>query len=94
MSDYIGFIIPKSWRKWSILNRLDTNFHLIHDEEPLEVNYTGGTNTKLKTVFQIYERRDYKREIITVTDYGYIKKVKDPTLVDVYYYFRWEVVGQ
>lgn len=82
VSDYIGFIIPKSWRKWSVLNRLDTNFHLIHDEE-LKVNYTGGINTKLKTVFQIYERRDYQREIITVKDYGYIKKVKDPALADV-----------
>ncbi|MCX6497056.1 MAG: hypothetical protein NTW23_07035, partial [Rhodoluna sp.] len=28
-SDFIAFIVPRSWRKWSVMNRLDINFHLI-----------------------------------------------------------------
>lgn len=82
VSDYIGFIIPKSWRKWSILNRLDRRFHLIHDEE-LNVDYIDGGSGKLKTIFQIYEKRSKLRDLITIPDNNYITKVKDPKDADV-----------
>ena len=59
ISNYIGFIIPKSWRKWSILNRLDRRFHLIHDED-LNVDYIDGGIGKLNTIYQIYENQRRK----------------------------------
>ena len=78
--DYIGFIVPKSWRKWSVQNRLDQRFHLLHDEG-LVVNYVDATGqpladgkTQLNTVFQIWEKRDVPRPLIKVTDRGYITK--------------------
>ena len=82
VSDYIGFIIPKSWRKWSVLNRLDRRFHLIHDEE-LDVDYIDGGSGKLNTIFQIYEKRGVLRDLITIPDNNYITKVKDPKEADV-----------
>jgi len=86
--DYIGFIVPKSWRKWSITDRLNRNFHVIHDEE-LVVNYVDATGlplaagkTNLNTVFQIWERRADLRPKVTVEDRGYIRKTT-PELADV-----------
>jgi len=31
-SDVIAFVIPRTFRKASIINRLDKNFHMVHDE--------------------------------------------------------------
>lgn len=79
-SDYIAFIVPKSWRKWSVINRLDRRFHLIHDED-LEIQYVnenGGLLTErnhLATVFQVWQRREQLRPIISVTDNNIVTKV-------------------
>jgi len=86
VSDCIGFIVPKSWRKWSVINKLNTSFHCIYDEE-LQVNYdypnaNEKSKNKLATVFQIWERQSLEREIIKIEDRGYIKKVK-PEEADV-----------
>ena len=84
--DYIGFVVPRSWRKWTIINRLDANMHLVHDVD-LTVSYVGDAGEKLaqssilRTVFQVWERRDVKRERITVPDRGYITKCA-PELAD------------
>jgi len=82
VSDYIAFIIPKSWRKWSILNKLDRRFHLIYDEE-LDVDYIDGGSGKLNTIFQVYEKRCNLRDLITIPDNNYITKVKNPKDADV-----------
>lgn len=86
VSDYIGFIVPKSWRKWSVINKLNPSFHCIYDEE-MQVNYDYPnadvkSKNKLATVFQIWERRLAPRDIIKIEDRGYIKKVK-PEEADV-----------
>ena len=78
-SDYIAFIVPKSWRKWSVQNRLDRNFHLIKDED-LTLNYVDASGTELSdrrllaTSFQIWQRKDSLRELVHVEDLGLIKK--------------------
>lgn len=80
-SEYIAFIVPRSWRKWSVINRLDRRFHLIHDED-LSIDYVDDTNTlishknNLKTCFQIWKRKDELREIIKVEDRGFVTKVR------------------
>jgi hypothetical protein len=59
----IGFIVPRSWRKWSIVNRLDPRFHKILDID-LTISYVDEDNallsksSVLRTVFQIWERRE------------------------------------
>ena len=79
-SEYIAFIVPRSWRKWSVINRLDRNFHLIHDED-LSIDYVDETGemvwqkARLNTCFQIWEKRETPRELIKVKDFGLITKV-------------------
>ena len=86
-SQYIAFIVPRSWRKWSVINRLDRNFHLIHDED-LAIDYVDETGemlwqkARLNTCFQIWEKRETQRELIKVKDFGLITKVS-PLEADV-----------
>lgn len=85
VSDTIGFLVPKSWRKWSVINRLHSSFHLAHDEELcVDFQYLNDANKstgKLATVFQIWEKKPYAREKITVQDRKYIVKVS-PSCAD------------
>jgi hypothetical protein len=79
-SDYICYLIPKSWRKWSTQNSLDKRFHLISDTElPKNCFYLpDGEETKkdvLNTVFQIWEKRHLKREKITIPDNKLVQKI-------------------
>lgn len=79
-SDFIAFIVPRSWRKWSVMNRLDRNFHLIHDED-LSIDYVDDLGemvwqkSNLRTCFQVWQRKDVEREIVRVQDLGLITKV-------------------
>lgn len=83
-SEYIAFLVPRSWRKWSVQNRLDRRFHLISDRD-VAVNYvtdTGeriGANNDLRTCFQIWQRQDTLRPLIRVQDQGLVKKCKPET---------------
>lgn len=86
-SQFIAFIVPRSWRKWSVINRLDRNFHLIHDED-LAIDYVDEIGemlwqkARLNTCFQIWERKDHPRDLIKVKDFGLITKV-NPLDADV-----------
>lgn len=86
-SEYIAFLVPRSWRKWSVQNRLDRRFHLISDQE-VAVNYVTdsgeriGTNNDLRTCFQIWRRQETLRPIVKVEDRGLIQKCK-PEKADI-----------
>lgn len=86
-ADYIAFIIPRSWRKWSVSNRLNTSFHLIEDKD-IQIDYENDLGNKLnnsgllRTCWQVWEKRNYEREIVKIPDYGLIKKTK-PELANV-----------
>lgn len=86
-SDFIAFIVPRSWRKWSVTNRLDRRFHLVSDTD-LQIDYVDETGTqlmvkrRLATCFQIWERRPNLRPLISVADHGLITKTS-PELADV-----------
>ena len=87
VSDTIAFIVPQSWRKWSVINRLDRNFHLVEDHD-LQIDYVDSDDNPLmerrhlSTCFQIWQRRDELRPIIRVEDRGIIEKCK-PEQADV-----------
>lgn len=78
--EYIAFVVPRSWRKWSVLNRLDRRFHLLADHD-IQVDYVDengnplGQQLRLNTCFQIW-RRDAERirPIYKVQDMGLIEK--------------------
>jgi hypothetical protein len=86
-SEYIAFIVPRSWRKWSVINRLDRRFHLVLDED-LSIDYVDDSHelisqkNNLKTCFQVWQRKDELREIVRVEDRGYVTKVT-PAEADV-----------
>ena len=64
-SDAICFVIPRSWRKASVINRLDKFFHLVHDEDcPTDAFLLNGEEWDVTTCFQIWERKDYPRDKI------------------------------
>ena len=86
-SEVIAFIVPRSWRKWSVLNRLNLDFHLIHDED-LAIDYVDEKGeqvwqkARLNTCFQIWQKQHSPREIIKIADLGLVSKV-DPEHADV-----------
>ena len=82
-ADVIAFLVPRSWRKWSVHNKLDKRFELVSDID-VDVNFVdegeavinGGKNT-LKTCYQVWKRlpSTVLRKPVEVEDRGYIKKV-------------------
>ena len=86
-SEFICFIVPRSWRKWSVINRLDRRFHLVADHDIL-VDYVDESGerlskrTSLSTCFQIWQRRSELRPLVKVQDLGVIQKC-DPVDADV-----------
>jgi hypothetical protein len=79
MSSHIAFLVPRSWRKWSVLNRLHQNFHLKFDLD-VQINYqseTGepiGSSNELRSCFQIWERQAETRGLIRVRDQHLVEK--------------------
>jgi len=78
-SDLIAFIVPKSWHKWSVLNRLDLNFHMV-DSWDLHIDYQDDRGFEshgvgnLKTCVQVWRRQEIPRTKVSVPDYGIIQK--------------------
>lgn len=85
-SDYIVFIVPRSWRKWSVQNKLDRNFHLVRDED-LAINYVNElgedahAKDRLRTCIQFWKRETTPRKIVAVKDMGIFTKCA-PTEAD------------
>jgi hypothetical protein len=79
VSDLIVFIVPRSWRKWSVQNRLNQNFHLVKDDD-LTINYVdvngedAHAKDRLRTCVQYWERRETIRPLIKVQDMGIIER--------------------
>jgi predicted RNA methylase len=87
VSDAICFIVPRSWRKWSVTNRLDLGFELALDLD-IDIDYVDADGNPLSnknhlaTCFQIWKKADVTRTLVRVTDKGIIEKVS-PELADV-----------
>lgn len=62
-SNTIAFVLPKSFRKYSIQNRLDLNFWLEKEIEMSENSFLlEGEDYNVPCVFQIWKRKEEKRE--------------------------------
>jgi predicted RNA methylase len=78
-SEFICFIVPRSWRKWSVINRLDRRFHLVADHD-IQIDYEDESGQKLSvqnnlaTCFQIWQRKLDLRPKYSVVDKGLIEK--------------------
>lgn len=68
--DYIAFILPKTFRKFSIQNKLNNNFHIVFDYEIEKNSFEYKVNGKkfqtvdVPSVFQIWKKESFPREII------------------------------
>lgn len=86
-SEFICFIVPRSWRKWSVINRLDRRFHLVADHD-IRIDYEDESGQKLSvqnnlaTCFQIWQRKPQLRPKYSVADQGLIEKTT-PAKADV-----------
>jgi predicted RNA methylase len=67
-SDVIAFVIPKTFRKASIINRLNKNFHMIHDETVPDHSFIfNGATYSVPCAGQIWIKKNQPRErIITL----------------------------
>lgn len=87
LSDAICFIVPRSWRKWSVTNRLDLSFELVFDKD-LDIDYVDADGdlisekNRLATCFQIWKRTDSQRSPVRVKDMSVVEKVS-PEFADV-----------
>jgi len=65
-ANIIAFIIPRTFRKISVQNKLNQMFHLIYDEEVTTKPCCFTPKMMVKCCFQIWERRTIKRQIINL----------------------------
>jgi hypothetical protein len=63
-ADVIAFIIPRTFRRISVQNKLNLNFHLIYDEEIPTIPCSFNPPMMVKCCFQIWEKKNIQRNII------------------------------
>jgi hypothetical protein len=72
ISSFIAFILPRTFKKDSVINKLDENFHLEFEELLPDNSFEiDGVEKSVPTVFQIWVKRPYRRtrmEILTDHD--------------------------
>jgi hypothetical protein len=65
-SDVIAFVIPRTFRKTSIINRLDLNFHCVYDQTVPDDSFIfNGSAYNVPCAGQIWIRKDQPRKKIT-----------------------------
>lgn len=76
-ADVIAFIIPKTFRKISIQNRLDTKFVLIKDIDIPDTPCSFTPAMNVKCCFQIWKKSNVLRQIVnlpeTHVDWNFLK---------------------
>lgn len=61
-SEHIAFILPKSFKKESVINKLNNHFHCVYEEDIEDNAFVfNGKKYDVPCVFQIWEKRDYHR---------------------------------
>lgn len=76
-ANVIAFIVPRTFRRVSVRNRLDHKFHLVHDEEIPTIPCAFQPPMAVKCCFQIWEKRFVMRTFVQLpivhTDWEFIK---------------------
>ena len=66
-ADVIAFIVPRTFRRISIQNRLSLSFHLRHDEDVPTDPCSFDPPMQAKCCFQIWERKETSRNILELS---------------------------
>lgn len=64
--EIIAFIIPRTFKRISVQNQLDFNFHLIHTEDLPLKPCCFEPKMDAKCCFQVWERREERREKVVL----------------------------
>lgn len=65
-ANIIAYIVPRTFRKVSVQNKLNKNFHLVFDEDTPSNPCCFTPKMSVKCCFQIWEKRDTIRPIINL----------------------------
>ena len=83
-SNSISFILPKSFKKESMRSKFPLNYHLIFETDLPEGSFNiNGKVHDVPCIFQIWEQRNYNREIIEKLepkDFIFVKKEEIPDI--------------
>jgi len=63
-SDVFAFILPRSFNKYIFQNRVPAQFHLVGSLEVDEFETPDGEPLTVKSVFQIWEKREHSRPLV------------------------------
>ena len=63
-ANVIAFIIPRTFRRISVQNKLNEMFHLVYDEEVSNNPCCFSPPMMVKCCFQVWERKTTKRDLI------------------------------
>jgi hypothetical protein len=66
-ANVIAFIIPRTFRKTSVQNKLNNRFHLVHDEEISNTPCCFSPPIMVKCCFQIWEKGEHERPMIVLS---------------------------
>jgi hypothetical protein len=67
ISSFIAFILPRTFKKDSVINKLDENFHLEYEEMLPDGSFEiDGQDKSVPTVFQIWVKRPYRRTRVEI----------------------------
>ena len=66
-ADVIAFIIPRTFRRVSVHNKLNMSFHLVFDEEIPMVPCSFSPPMMAKCCFQIWEKKETKRAVVELS---------------------------
>lgn len=79
----IAFIVPRTFRKVSVQDKLDRSFWLIHDEDvPNMAFLRGGKPHDVPCAWQVWEKRDEQREYVPTPDVSHIIRYTDQGSAD------------
>lgn len=84
-SSFIAFILPRTFRRKSVHDRINPYFHLIYDEDIPPKSFTP--DMQAKCCFQVWERKEYKRNPIvlnsTTSDFSFLpfSKIQSSNLI-------------
>jgi hypothetical protein len=69
-ADIIAFIVPASWGKATVQNRVPQNYHLIYQEDLLDEKFwrpNGEKGRKIPCVFQVWQWQPKRRELFDMS---------------------------
>jgi len=82
--DTISFILPKSFKKDSMKDKVPNNFHLINETDLESESFTvEGNSYDVPCTFQIWEKRDHERTSrvkLEPNGYRFVKKSESPDI--------------